>query len=92
MPHPDMVGPVKGPCRYPHGPSLFEDTKFGKELSDLGTIATDCLGDIRRAREPKEADCRISDGGHYFGPGTLSDSACILPKGDVTHVMGAILD
>jgi hypothetical protein len=74
------------------GPSLFEDTKFGEELSDLGSVATDCLGDIRRAGGPEETDRRISDGGHYFGTGALSDPACVLPEGNVTHVMGAILD
>jgi hypothetical protein len=74
------------------GRSLFEDTKFGEELSDLGSVATDCLGDIRRAGGPEETDRRISDGGHYFGTGALSDPACVLPEGNVTHVMGAILD
>ena len=38
----------------PQGRSLFEDTKFGEELSDLGSVATDCLGNIRRARGPDE--------------------------------------
>jgi hypothetical protein len=74
------------------GSSLFEDTKFGEELSDLGSVATDCLGDIRRAGGPEKTDRRISDGGHYFGTGALSDPACVLPEGNVTHVMGAILD
>ena len=74
------------------GLSLFEDTEFGEELSDLGTVATGYLGDIRRACESEEADRRISDGGHYLGTGTLSDPACILPERDVTHVMATILD
>jgi hypothetical protein len=74
------------------GSSLFEDTKFGEELSDLGSVATDCLGDIRCARRPEEADRRISDGGHYFGTRTLSDPACVLPERDVSDVMTTVLD
>ncbi|HLN27846.1 MAG TPA: hypothetical protein VK395_08885, partial [Gemmataceae bacterium] len=74
------------------GSLLFEDTKFGEEFSDLGSVATNCLGDIGRAGGPEEANGRISDSGHYFRTGTLSDPACILPESDVTHVMGTILD
>ncbi len=74
------------------GRSLFEDTKLGEELSDLGSVATDCLGDIRRARGPEEADRHTSDGSHHFGTGTLSDPACILSKRDVADVMATILD
>jgi hypothetical protein len=76
----------------PQGRSLFEDTKFGEELSDLGSIATDCLGDIRRSRRPEEADRCISDSGHYFGTRTFSDPACVLAERDVTHVVTPILD
>jgi hypothetical protein len=74
------------------GRSLFKDTKFGEELSDLGSIATDCLGDIRRSRRPEEADRCISDSGHYFGTRTFSDPACVLAERDVTHVVTPILD
>jgi hypothetical protein len=73
------------------GCSLFEDTKFGEELSDMGSVATDRLGDIRRARRPEEADRCISDSGHDFGTRTLSDPACVLPERDVADVMTTIL-
>ena len=74
------------------GSLLFEDTKFGEELADLGSISADGLGDIRGAGGPEEADGRIPDGGHDFGTGTLSDAARVLFESDIAHVMGTILD
>jgi hypothetical protein len=87
--HSTIVREAKRLCQ---GRSLFEDTKFGEERSDLRSVSTDCLGDIRRARRPEEADRRISDSGHYFGTRTLSDPACVLPERDVADVMTTILD
>ena len=74
------------------GPSLFEDTEFGEELSHLGGISADCLGTVRSAGGPEEADRRIPDGGHDLGAGSFSDPARVVIEGDIAHVMGTILD
>jgi hypothetical protein len=78
-----------GPLAVQQGSLLFEDTKFGEEFSDLGSVATDCLGDIRGASGSEEADSRIPDGGDDFRTGTFSDPACVFPESDVAHVYGS---
>jgi hypothetical protein len=70
------------------GHLLLEDTKSGEEFPELRRVATDRLGDVDRAGGAHEADCRISDSGHYFWTGSFSDPACVFTEGDVAHVNG----
>ncbi len=78
--------------KHGQGSLLFEDAETGEELSNVVSVSTDTFSDIRRAGCPEETDRRIPESGHYFGTGTLADSARVLAEGDVTHVMGSILD
>jgi len=47
-----------------HGSLLLEDTEFGEELSELGSVATDCLDD---KVEPKLAGARVLGAPSWLG-------------------------
>ena len=63
-----------------------------KSVSDLRSVPTDGLGDIRRAGGPEEANRRIAQRGHDLGTAALADATGVLPERHVAHVMRPILD